>query len=71
VNHVKFKCTLGWEKCDKCNHDSHDDLFLCTVCGGAEASLPTECPGRKMTSMEEDAVQAGKIDFKNGEWTTK
>lgn len=43
-------------------------LFICKVCGGAEGSLPTECPGKPMTSDEEDAVYAGRHDFVNGEW---
>lgn len=41
-------------------------LALCTTCGGAEASMPTECPGRKMTADESDNVQAGNIDYRNG-----
>lgn len=44
------------------------ELSWCNVCNGAEASLPTECPGRKMTLLEEDMVQAGHLDFKNGRW---
>lgn len=48
-------------------------LAWCTVCGGGEASLPSECPGRKMTDAEEDAVQDGRldfviVDFGRGEW---
>lgn len=41
-------------------------LALCEVCGGAEASLPTDCPGRKMTVTEADNVQAGNVDFIDG-----
>lgn len=43
-------------------------LALCTVCGGAEASLPTFCPGRRMTAEELDHVDAGNIDFKDGQF---
>lgn len=58
------------------DHDPPDDfdncqacvLSLCKACGGAEASLPTDCPGRKMTAYEEDNVQAGNVDFVKGEW---
>lgn len=46
-------------------------LAICKVCGGAEGSLPTACPGRKMTSVEQDSVYAGKIDFTNGQWVAK
>jgi len=38
-------------------------LAFCETCRGAEASLPTECPGRKMTEEEEEGVMAGIIDF--------
>ena len=39
--------------------DRNDEvvLSLCKVCGGAEASLPLICPGRRMTADELDAVQ--------------
>jgi hypothetical protein len=46
-------------------------LALCTVCGGAEASLPHECPGYRMTADQEDAVQAGTLDFRNGDWEAR
>lgn len=38
-------------------------LSLCTVCGGAESSLPTDCPGEKMYGVIEDEVTAGNIDY--------
>lgn len=43
-------------------------LSLCKVCGGAEASLPTECPGERMTIFAEDNVEDGKLDYRRGEW---
>lgn len=43
-------------------------LALCKVCGGAEASLPSECPGRRMSPEEQEGVQAGRLDFKGGQW---
>lgn len=55
--------------CDKhCNGCNSCELFHCSVCNGAEGSLPTECPGRKMIEREEAAVYAGDIDYKNGQW---
>lgn len=48
-----------------------DGLALCTVCGGAEASLPTHCPGRPMTQMESDSVQHLGYDYFNGEFVKK
>lgn len=43
-------------------------LALCDVCGGAEGSMPTECPGVKMTGHQQDEVMAGRLDFKDGAW---
>jgi hypothetical protein len=64
TQHVRQECTdpdcTG--NCNLCN------LFMCKVCKGAEGSLPTDCPGRKLTDAEEDAIMAGRLDFKNGEW---
>ena len=68
MEHTKFVCKLGWEKCSQCNHDTHAELFVCAVCGGAEASLPSSCPGRALTPDEADAVQAALLDFKDGTW---
>lgn len=57
-------------------HERDDDLSHCNVCGGAEGSLPTLCPGRKMTQEEEAAVYAAELDFNTGpmvgaQWWTK
>lgn len=43
-------------------------LAYCKVCGGAEASLPTECPGEKMSAQTADDVVACRMDFKGGKW---
>lgn len=43
-------------------------LALCTVCGGLEGGLTSECCGRVLTSEECDDVYAGKIDFRDGNW---
>lgn len=45
-------------------------LALCTVCGGAEASMPTDCPGVHLSSDTLDGIQSGEIDFVDGEWHT-
>jgi hypothetical protein len=39
-------------------------LALCTICGGAEASMPTDCPGRPMEPYEQDWVQDGSMDYR-------
>lgn len=48
--------------------DREDGLASCLVCGGGESSLPTHCPGRRMTADEQDAVSAGRLQFKCGRW---
>lgn len=55
------------ENCNVCR----GGLALCEVCGGTEASLPTMCPGRKMTPDEADSVQAAHLDFNNGKWISE
>jgi hypothetical protein len=45
-------------------------LALCRICNGAEASMPTQCPGVKMTPEQKDEVQAGTLDFDEGCWLT-
>ena len=49
-------------------HERDDGLAHCKVCGGAEGSLPTECPGVRMCPEQEARVQAGFDDFINGAW---
>lgn len=51
-------------------HDRDDDLTHCKVCGGAESSLPTECPGSRMTEAQESSVTAGTLDYRAGRWAS-
>lgn len=44
-------------------------LAVCSVCDGAEGSLPSECPGSKMDGERQGEVYRGLADFKNGQWT--
>lgn len=68
LNHTPFECE---QPCDKQHcHFCEGGLLYCTVCHGAEASAPTHCPGVVMCQDVQDQVQAGKIDFKNGKWTS-
>jgi len=41
-------------------------LSLCTVCGGAEGSLPTDCPGSRMSAELSESVYAGLADYRDG-----
>jgi hypothetical protein len=38
-------------------------LALCKTCGGAEADLPTDCPGRGLTDDERTGIETGALDF--------
>lgn len=49
-------------------YDRDDGLAHCKVCGGGEGSLPTECPGRRMTAEEQDKVYGLHLDFNRGQW---
>lgn len=41
-------------------------LMLCTRCGGAEASLPTDCPGEQMWAVALDDVQDNRLNYLRG-----
>lgn len=38
-------------------------LAHCTTCGGFEGTLPTDCPGQRMTEAQAEEVYAGKVDY--------
>lgn len=64
MQHNKQECA---KSCDGC-HICRGGLFSCTVCHGAEGTLPTDCPGRAMTKEEQDSVMSGRIDFRGDAW---
>lgn len=49
-------------------YDREDGLSHCKVCGGAESSLPKDCPGRKLTDEEESKISHGTLDYYSGHW---
>jgi len=49
--------------------DREDGLAHCLVCGGAEGSLPTKCPGKKMDATTIEAVYRERLDFNTGPMT--
>jgi hypothetical protein len=49
-------------------HDRDDGLQHCMVCNGGEGSLPTNCPGRRMTAAEGQQVFEGALDFRGSGW---
>lgn len=46
-------------------------LAMCRVCGGAEGSIPDDCPGEYMCHEVQDLVYEGEVDFRrrHGGWT--
>lgn len=49
-------------------HDREDGLLHCKVCGGAEGTLPAECPGERMLDDVASRVWAGELDYRDGRW---
>jgi hypothetical protein len=60
MKHTRYECKCNHPYCQFCE----GSLFDCTVCGGFEGSLPTDCPGMRMTDEERDQVYAGHIDYR-------
>ena len=58
IDHVRASCKDDCGECNLCN------LFMCSVCCGAEGSLPTHCPGARMTEQQEAQVYAGELDYR-------
>lgn len=40
----------------------------CDVCNGLEGSMPSTCPGQRMTDKQIDEVYAGHLDYRDGQW---
>lgn len=64
MKHTKMEC-----KDDPCNEEHERDrcnvcnLFICSVCGGAEGSLTTDCCGRTIQEDEAENIMSGKLDY--------
>jgi hypothetical protein len=63
MKHTEYICKGSHEYpgCQFCD----GGLFTCTVCHGFEGSLPTDCPGTRMTPEQENAVYAGTLDYRD------
>lgn len=53
---------------DKCGSCYLCCLSICKVCGLAEGSLTTDCPGVQSQKEYGDLVYKGKIDYRDGKW---
>lgn len=61
-DHKLHECS-GGENCDCNGYVCRGGLAYCDVCGGAEGSLPTDCPGKRLTADQQDDVYKAKIDY--------
>lgn len=43
-------------------------LFQCERCGCAEGTLPTQCPGFKVSYHAQSLIMKGVIDYRGGQW---
>lgn len=55
--------TLCEGRCNVCD----GGLSICKVCGLAEGSLTSECPGEPAFDRE-DRVYRGEVDYRGGRW---
>lgn len=56
-----------WHRCN--DHECFvcsGGLSACVRCGGGEGSLPTDCPGERMSYETERAVCADSVDYVRG-----
>ncbi len=70
-DHVDYVCPPGYHDNEYYAHQCmfcDGGLTACTVCNGFEGAMTTQCPGRRMTTTENDEVYAGKLDFRGGRW---
>lgn len=64
--HVAIVCSGEW--CNASCMWCEGGLFGCSVCASFEGATTTDCPGVRMTQAQIDAVYAGTLDFRAGQW---
>lgn len=67
MNHQYFtpkdhNCDKDWS-CPICD----GGLSVCKVCGLAEGTLTTDCPGEPVPQNKEDLIYAGELDYRGGQ----
>lgn len=67
TKHKFYKC--GGDCDTHCNF-CDGGLAYCTVCCGAEGDLPTDCPGRELTTDEGVKIYNSELDYVDGQWVT-
>lgn len=61
MRHQRLECTCRRSYCGYCE----GNLFSCIICHGFEGSLPTDCPGERMSDEVQGNIYAGRIDFRS------
>lgn len=46
----------------------YGELTGCATCGGVEGDMPTDCPQRRLTHDERNAILVGRLDYRNQCW---
>ena len=64
--HTWYECKCNKTGCMFCD----GGLGACTVCGGFEGTLSTECAGRELHPNTLNAIWKGHIDYRDGRWVT-
>jgi hypothetical protein len=64
----QFVRTDGRPRGEHLFYDREDELMHCQVCGGAEADLPTNCPGERISAERCFAIADGRLDFRGRQW---
>lgn len=64
MEHTWYECKCKRAYCMFCE----GGLSYCTSCGGAEGSLPTECPGVPISEEHQQLIYKSTLDFRDGQW---
>jgi hypothetical protein len=64
MKHTWLECNCNEGHCPVCA----GGLGICTVCGGAEGTLASECPGFELDEYVLDAIYKGGLDYIFGTW---
>jgi len=69
VPHTPYKCPQPCERlfCQFCD----GGIFSCTVCGGIEGSLTTDCSGKQITHYQMNEIYGQRLDYRVDSWVEK
>lgn len=51
--------------------ENMEGIAYCSVCGGTEGTLPTDCPGFTLNNFIQEAIYKGGLDFYQGHWSVR